>query len=68
ALEKLVLKAEQFENEQGTSLSKYFGQPGNTDDIFDSIVKPSRLADGELEKQGLQKCGCSITVVFTTSP
>lgn len=47
ALEKLALKAEQSENEQGTSLSKYFGQPGNTDDIFDTIVKPSRSADEE---------------------
>ncbi|XP_057374768.1 trafficking protein particle complex subunit 12-like [Daphnia carinata] len=47
ALERLALKAEQSENEQGTSFSKYFGQPGNTDDIFDTIVKPSRLADEE---------------------
>jgi hypothetical protein len=42
ALEKLALKAEHSESEQGTSLSKYFGQPDNTDDIFDNIVKPSR--------------------------
>jgi hypothetical protein len=37
-----AVKAEHLESEQGTSLSKYFGQPDNTDDIFDKIVKPSR--------------------------
>ena len=39
ALEKLALKAEHSESEQGTSLSKYFGQPDNTDDIFDQRPK-----------------------------
>ena len=47
ALEKLALKAERSENDQGTSLSKYFGQPDNTDDIFDTIVKPSRPGEEE---------------------
>jgi hypothetical protein len=47
ALEKLALKAERSESEQGTSLSKYFGQPDNTDDIFDTIVKPSRSVNEE---------------------
>ena len=46
ALEKLALKAERSE-QQGTSLSKYFGQPDNTDDIFDTIVKPSRSVNEE---------------------
>lgn len=42
ALEKLALKAERNENDQESSLSKYFGQPDNADDIFDTIVKPGR--------------------------
>lgn len=47
ALEKLALKAERSENEQGTSLSKYFGQPDITDDIFDTISKPPSSGNDE---------------------
>lgn len=50
ALEKLALKAERNENEQESSLSKYFGQPDNADNIFDTIVKPERLEDPEEPK------------------
>ncbi len=43
ALEKLALKQEQSESEASqSSLSKYFGQVDNGDDIFDTIAKPSR--------------------------
>nr|CAG4637712.1 EOG090X0439 [Chydorus sphaericus] len=43
ALEKLALKQEQSESEASqSSLSKYFGQVDNGDDIFDTIAKPTR--------------------------
>lgn len=42
-LEKLALQAEQSDNTSETSsLSKYFGQPDASDDIFDVISKPSQ--------------------------
>lgn len=48
ALEKLALKQEQSENEASqSSLSKYFGQVDNGDDIFDTIAKPSRPDNSE---------------------
>lgn len=43
ALEKLALKQEQSESEASqSSLSKYFAQVDNGDDIFDTIAKPTR--------------------------
>lgn len=45
ALEKLAMKAERSENEQERSLSKYFGQPDNSDDIFDAIAKPTKAEE-----------------------
>nr|CAG4641597.1 EOG090X0439 [Eurycercus lamellatus] len=47
ALEKLALKAEQAEIASGSSLSKYFGNADNDDDIFDSISKPTSSETAE---------------------